>query len=43
MEKTILAEIKLKGTEHQISEVTRLIASLTALDEVASVYIQESR
>ena len=43
MEKTILAKIKLKGTEHQIAEVKRLIQSLSALDEVASVYIQENK
>ena len=43
MIKTIKAAFKLKGTEKQIEKVKARIASLSACEEVISLYIGEER
>ena len=42
MEKIIVASFKLRGTEKEIERVKAQIASLSSLEEVISLYIQEN-
>ena len=43
MEKTIVTSFKVRGTEKEIEKVKARIASLTACEEVISMYIKETK
>ena len=43
MEKTIIAEFKVNGTEHQIAEFVSLLVNLWTREEVANIYVKESK
>ena len=43
MKKIIIAEFEVNGTEHQITEFVRFLVNLWTLEEVANIYVKESK
>ena len=43
MDKRIVASFKVRGTEKEIESIKARIASLTACEEVISMYIKETK